>query len=99
MNKEDAGSQILFLVGTCVLGYEILLTRAASAFFQYHFAFLVLSVAMLSLFASGVLYQRLEPVTDRRAGGVLWLLFAVLVVSPLLFSTAVGMHIRQVGLV
>ena len=88
----------LFLVGACVLGYEILLTRAASAFFQYHFAFLVLSIAMLSLFASGVLYQRLAPVSERGVHVMLWTLFGLLVVSPALFNTALSLHLLQVGL-
>ena len=100
MRKERAGGQILFLVGSCVLGYEIVLTRAASAFFQYHFAFLVLSLAMFSLFASGVVYQRLTEQTSERAvgraGGTLFLLLAC---SPVLFYPAAPILWRQTGLV
>ena len=99
MGKSNAGHQILFLVGSCVLGYEIVLTRAASAFFQYHFAFLVLSLAMFSLFASGVVYQRLTAATEERTVGRLaGALFVLLACSPVLFVPAAPILWRQVGL-
>jgi hypothetical protein len=91
--------EILFLTGSCVLGYEILLTRAASAFFQYHFAFLVLSIAMFSLFASGVLYQRLKkPISERGIRRSLWALFGFLLISPALFHAAMPLLLLQAGL-
>ena len=99
MKKETAGYQILFLTGSCVLGYEILLTRAASAFFQYHFAFLVLSIAMFSLFASGVFYQRLKkPISERRIRQSLWAFFGLLLLSPVLFYAAMPVLLLQAGL-
>jgi spermidine synthase len=95
MGKSRAGYQILFLVGACVLGYEILLTRAASAFFQYHFAFLVLSLAMFSLFASGVLYQRLRPVSERGVRVASVSLFGFLLLSPALFFATMPVLLLQ----
>src|ERR1700730_549365 len=99
MRKESADHQILFLAGCCVLGYEILLTRTASAFFQYHFAFLVLSLAMFSLFASGVLYQRLKkPIPEWSIRQSLWALFGCLLISPVLFHAAIPILLLQTGL-
>jgi hypothetical protein len=99
MKQDHAGYQILFLTGSCVLGYEILLTRAASAFFQYHFAFLVLSIAMFSLFASGVLYQRLKkPISEQGIRQSLRALYGFLLISPVLFYAAMPMLLLQTGL-
>jgi hypothetical protein len=85
-------------MGACVLGYEILLTRAASAFFQYHFAFLVLSLAMFSLFASGVLFQRIDGRSDRAVRFAVPVLFALLLLSPALFYATGPLLLLQIGL-
>ena len=99
MENKNVGFQILFLTGSCVLGYEILLTRAASAFFQYHFAFLVLSVAMFSLFASGVFYQRLKkPIPEQSIRQAHRALFGFLLLSPVLFYAALPVLVLQTGL-
>jgi hypothetical protein len=51
-------SRIFFFVGLCsfsALAYEILLTRIFSISLWYHFAFMIVSIAMLGLGASGTI--------------------------------------------
>lgn len=48
----------LFIFGFVMLLFEVIFTRVASAYFQYHYAFFILSIAMLSFCLSGILYQR-----------------------------------------
>src|SRR5262249_28596518 len=68
--------------------------------FQYHFAFLVLSIAMLSLFASGVVYQRIpKPVSRQVTVTTLSTLFWTLLASPLLFDAALPLWLLQSGLI
>ena len=52
------GSRIFFFVGLCsfsTLAYEIVLTRIFSISLWYHFAFMIVSIAMLGLGASGTI--------------------------------------------
>jgi hypothetical protein len=52
------GSRIFFFVGLCsfsTLAYEIVLTRIFSISLWYHFAFMMVSIAMLGLGASGTI--------------------------------------------
>jgi hypothetical protein len=46
---------ILFLCSFSSLGYEITLTRIFSISLSYHFAFMIISIAMLGIGASGTL--------------------------------------------
>lgn len=52
-----SGQLRLFLFGFIVILFEVILTRFASAYFQYHFAFALLSMAMISFCLSGIIYQ------------------------------------------
>ncbi len=54
---------VIFLSSLCSLAYEITLTRIFSISLWYHFAFMIISIAMLGLAASGTilsLYPRLR---------------------------------------
>ncbi|MEW6036068.1 MAG: hypothetical protein AB1529_05625 [Candidatus Micrarchaeota archaeon] len=48
----------LFILGFVVLAFEIFITRIASGYLTYHFAFLALSLTMLAFFLSGAHYLR-----------------------------------------
>jgi len=52
------GKVQLFIFGAITILFEVVFTRLASAYFQYHYAFLILSLAMLSFCLSGILYQK-----------------------------------------
>ncbi len=54
MNQQTQSRNISFLAGltiisACLLSFEILLTRILSAIFYYHFAFFIISMALLGL--------------------------------------------------
>ena len=55
MEKDRSILPIIFIVSLASLAYEITLTRIFSISLWYHFAFMVISIAMLGIAASGTL--------------------------------------------
>ncbi len=55
MEKERSILPVIFVVSLASLAYEITLTRIFSISLSYHFAFMVISIAMLGIAASGTL--------------------------------------------
>src|SRR3990172_11042107 len=63
MEKNSSILPIIFIVSLASLAYEITLTRIFSISLSYHFAFMVISIAMLGIAAGGSLlsvYPRLK---------------------------------------
>lgn len=54
-NKEPKIPPVIFLVSLASLAFEVLLTRIFSITLWYHFAFMVISIAMLGFTASGTI--------------------------------------------
>jgi len=55
MNLESRIPLLIFLASLVTLAFEVLLTRVFSITLWYHFAFMVVSIAMLGFAASGTL--------------------------------------------
>ncbi len=91
MRRREAA---LFLVSAGVLAYEVVLVRAFSFGQWYHFAYMVISIALLGFGASGTLLAKLARGESRlgtgptvsQAGGAGW--FAL---SAVLFALALPM--------
>ena len=89
MRRREA---VLLLVSAAVLADEVILVRAFSIGLWHHFAYMVISIALLGFGASGTLLAVLARQKTRlggRAGGTEWLAaFAVLfaVTFPLAFA-------------
>lgn len=67
MMKERGVVLVIFLCSFASLAYEILLTRIFSISLWYHFAFMIISIAMLGLGASGTilaLYPKLRGLSN-----------------------------------
>lgn len=67
LSPSRAGYWVIALVSCAVLTFEIALTRVLSVVIWYHFAFLVVSLAMLGLGAPGVWFSLRPP-----PGDLLW---------------------------
>src|SRR5512136_1148439 len=65
MTGDRTTSLTIFLCSVASLAYEVALTRIFSISLWYHFAFMIISIAMLGFAASGValsLYPRLKKI-------------------------------------
>jgi len=83
---------LIFWVSAAVLGFEIVLMRLLLVASWHHFAFLVISIALLGFGASGTALTLLRPWVLRHRGGVLYgLALATAVSMPL--CTALVQHI------
>jgi hypothetical protein len=63
MEKNDRIYVVIFLCSFSTLAYEVALTRIFSIALSYHFGFMIVSIAMLGIAASGTalsLYQKLR---------------------------------------
>ncbi|NTW80432.1 MAG: SAM-dependent methyltransferase, partial [Geobacteraceae bacterium] len=54
-NPESRIPPLIFLISMATLAFEVLLTRVFSITIWYHFAFMVISIAMLGFAASGTI--------------------------------------------
>ena len=80
MSKEPRILPVIFMVSMASLAFEVLLTRIFSITLWYHFAFMVISIAMLGFAASGTvlaLYPGLK-----RLERIGWYAFALGVAMP-----------------
>jgi hypothetical protein len=66
----------IFIASLCSLSYEITLMRIFSISLWYHFAFMVISIAMLGLAASGTILSLYPKLKDERRIGFYLLLFS-----------------------
>lgn len=81
---------ILFLLSAAVLCFEIVSTRISSVIFAYHFAFMILSFAILGLGAGGIFsYYFIRQVDGADVGKLLSRVLFLAGVSLLLFILAV----------
>src|SRR5262245_35034129 len=65
MRTERGLAAIIFVSSAASLAFEVTLTRIFSISLSYHFAFMIISIAMLGLAASGTalsLYPRLREI-------------------------------------
>lgn len=60
----------LFLVSTCVLAFEVALTRICSVLLQYHLSFAVVSMSILGLGIGGFVADALTRRDPRRSAGI-----------------------------
>lgn len=72
---------IVFWVSAAVLGFEIVLMRLLLVASWHHFAFLVISIALLGFGASGTALTLARPVVMRHGRGVLFALSLAMAVS------------------
>ncbi|MDY7110514.1 MAG: hypothetical protein SYC29_17930 [Planctomycetota bacterium] len=72
---------LIFWISAAVLGFEIVLMRLLLVASWHHFAFLVISIALLGFGASGTLLTLARPVVMRHGGGVLFALTLATAVS------------------
>jgi len=86
--ESRPGLPLFLAIGLCSfssLAYEILLTRIFSISLWYHFGFMIVSVAMLGLGASGTCLSIFPKLKNRSAlGPYTWLLGTALSASYLL---------------
>src|SRR5262245_34657023 len=70
---------VIFISSWTALAYEVLLTRIFSISLWYHFAFMIISIAMLGFAASGVLLALYPGIKDlsRLPTYSLWLAIAI----------------------
>ncbi len=68
---------IIFFCSSSTLAYEIALTRIFSITFWYHFAFMIISIAMLGIGASGTVLSLYTPLKDPSKIGVYTLLLGI----------------------
>lgn len=59
MNKDPKITVVIFLCSSASLAFEVLLSRMFSVSLWYHFAYMIISIAMLGFAASGVLLSLL----------------------------------------
>jgi len=99
MRRREA---VLFLVSAGVLAYEVVLVRAFSIGQWYHFAYMVISIALLGFGASGTLLAALArgqsppgtgPAASQAAGAGWFALFAVLFALALPISFALAQKV------
>lgn len=67
----------IFIASLCSLSYEITLIRIFSISLWYHFAFMVISIAMLGIAASGTLLSIYPGLKDDKYLGYYFLIFSV----------------------
>jgi hypothetical protein len=72
---------LIFWVSAAVLGFEIVLMRLLLVASWHHFAFLVISIALLGFGASGTALTLARPLVMRHGGGVLYALTLATAVS------------------
>ena len=75
--KQTAFLSLIFLASLSSITYEITLLRVFSLSLWYHFAFMVISIAMLGLGASGTLLALYPRLKQSRAIPLLSLLLGV----------------------
>ena len=80
MKLESGIPLLIFIASLATLAFEVLLTRVFSITLWYHFAFMVVSIAMLGFAASGTLLA-LSPGL-RRHDRIGWYLFALAATLP-----------------
>src|SRR5262245_40462594 len=73
---------VLFLVGASTLIFEIALTRLFSLFFQYHFVFLAVSIAVFGLSIGAGLARLVRPEADRLTERLVQLLIGISIAYP-----------------
>lgn len=78
----------IFLCSFSAISLEIALTRVFSVSLWYHFAFMVVSIAMLGIGASGTAMSLYPALRERRNAGTYALLLAVCVVAGYLVANA-----------
>jgi len=76
MKRELPLLPAVFVASLCSLSYEITLMRIFSISLWYHFAFMVISIAMLGLAASGTVLSLYRGLKDRRRIGFYLLFFS-----------------------
>ena len=72
MEKDRSILPLIFFVSLSSLAYEITLMRIFSISLWYHFAFMVISIAMLGIAASGTLLSRLSEAEISKSYTVLY---------------------------
>jgi hypothetical protein len=80
MNLESRIPLLIFLASLVTLAFEVLLTRVFSITLWYHFAFMVVSIAMLGFAASGTLLALFPKF--KRLDRIGWYLFALAAALP-----------------
>jgi hypothetical protein len=80
MNLESRIPLLIFLASLVTLAFEVLLTRVFSITLWYHFAFMVVSIAMLGLAASGTLLALFPGI--KRLDQIGWYLLALGIALP-----------------
>ena len=76
----------VFLTSLASLAFEVLLTRIFSISLWYHFAFMIISIAMLGFAASGTLLALFPGL--KRADRIGWYAFALAVAIPVSYLLA-----------
>ena len=79
-NPESGIPALVFLTSMATLAFEVLLTRVFSITIWYHFAFMVISIAMLGFAASGTVLAIFPGMKERRNVG--WYTLALGVAMP-----------------
>jgi len=77
MTKHPKIFFIIFLCSSSSLAYEIALTRIFSIFLWYHFAFMIISIAMLGIGASGTVLSLYTPLKNPSKIGIYSLLLGI----------------------
>ena len=73
----------LFLIAAGTLIFEIALTRLFSLFFQYHFVFLAVSIAVFGLSIGAALARLIRPEPDRLSQRLVQLLIGISIAYPM----------------
>ena len=77
MTKHPKIFFVIFLCSSSSLAYEIALTRIFSIFLWYHFAFMIISIAMLGIGASGTVLSLYTPLKNPSKIGIYSLLLGI----------------------
>ena len=80
---------VIFFASLSALAYEIILTRIFSISLWYHFAFMVVSIAMLGIAASGTLLSVYPRLKDLRYMEVYLLIFSISMAAAYLLMNSI----------
>ncbi|MBI5639823.1 MAG: hypothetical protein HZA17_05295 [Nitrospirae bacterium] len=75
MGRDLSIRALIFIASMSSLSYEIVLTRVFSISLSYHFAFMVISIAMLGIAASGTILSVYPRMKDTRFISLYFLIF------------------------